>query len=216
MSALQVMSLIDSVAMTQLLRLVRECNVMSSQKGAEVTDMDTEGSRDMDHTAQQQLSAVILGNLSKLLQSHGFSGQTEILNALIDVLGEVARSTYASGRLPVAYSTHNVQCKLISKYDKAIPPCAQAGWQLPLTQFCWSCCSPFMASSGRQLQRCCATSCLACWASLSRGQRPQMTAAPHRSAVQQPSARTSLLLPRVPSGVVIAHYAGEPSPACAG
>ncbi|EIE24970.1 hypothetical protein COCSUDRAFT_83663 [Coccomyxa subellipsoidea C-169] len=64
----KVMSLIDSVAMTQLLRLVRECNVMSSQKGAEVTDMNTEGSRDMDHTAQQQLSRVAAAAYAVLLE----------------------------------------------------------------------------------------------------------------------------------------------------
>lgn len=111
-AVLQVMSLIDSVKISQLLRLVRECNVMSPQKGPEVTDMDTEGSQDMDHKAQQQLSAVILGNLSKLLHKHGFSGQPEILAALIDVLGEVARSTYASGRLFCCVSFFTIVAKI--------------------------------------------------------------------------------------------------------
>ncbi len=60
-------------------------------------DGASESSHDLDRGAQQQTSAVVLGNLSKLLHVHGFSGQAEILTALIDVLGEVARSPYASG-----------------------------------------------------------------------------------------------------------------------
>lgn len=99
------MSLTDSVAMTQLLKLVRGSNVLGSQKGVEVADEPAEGSQDIGRAAQQQLSAVILSNLAKLLHAHGFSGQPEILRALIDVLGEVARSTYATGS---ACSTINV------------------------------------------------------------------------------------------------------------
>ena len=91
---MQVVSLIDGVTMTQMLRLIRECNVMSTHKEDQ---MANEGSEILDRGAQQGLSAVILSDLSKLLHVHGFSGQAEMLSALIDVLGEVARSPYASG-----------------------------------------------------------------------------------------------------------------------
>ncbi|BDA42617.1 probable condensin complex subunit 1 at C-terminar half [Coccomyxa sp. Obi] len=100
-----VVSLIDSVTMTQMLRLIRECNVLSTQKEVDMADGASESPQDFDRGAQQELSAVILSNLSKLLHVHGFSGQAEIVAALIDVLGEVARSPYASGHAAsAAYS----------------------------------------------------------------------------------------------------------------
>jgi hypothetical protein len=45
----------------------------------------------------ERQSAQIINNLAKLLHAHGFSSQPDIMQSILELLGDVACSAYASG-----------------------------------------------------------------------------------------------------------------------
>ena len=90
------MSLINGMAVDALLKLVREgsapCKTQGKQQQQQGAAADMTG-----RTAAQAHSAAVLLDLARLLRSHGLASQAEAVQQFAEVVGEVARSPFASG-----------------------------------------------------------------------------------------------------------------------
>lgn len=90
--------MLNSAAMTQMLKLVRNHSVgraaNSKETEAGVPDNDTRANNEVDRQSVQ-----IVQNIATLLKANGFCSQPDIVHAILEYLGEVLRSTYASGMI---------------------------------------------------------------------------------------------------------------------
>lgn len=93
----QVMSLINGMAIDVLLKLVRESSTPGTQQGKQPQQGAAADST--DRAGAQAHSAAVLLDLAWLLRSHGLASQAEVVHQFAEVVGEVARSPFASGAL---------------------------------------------------------------------------------------------------------------------